>query len=183
MSYRKIIVGISGASGMIYARRLIDHLEGKAEVHLVITKNAGEIAVHEGVSFGDLSCIIYDPDDMAAPIASGSFRHEGMVIIPCSTKTLASVCSGISSNLLTRAADVSLKEKRRCILLLRENPLSRIHITNMLAAHDAGATIMVAAPPFYQKPETIEDLVDAVIARILDHLDIEHEIGCRGSGY
>jgi 4-hydroxy-3-polyprenylbenzoate decarboxylase len=98
-------------------------------------------------------------------------------------KTLSAIAHGFTPNLLTRAADVTLKERRPCILLLRENPLSRIHITNMLAAHDAGATVMMANPPFYHKPEGIVDLVDAVVARILDHLRIEHSIGGRWSGY
>ena len=180
---RKIIIGVSGASGMIYAHRLIRYLAEQAEVHLIVSPVAREIAALEGVTLDGFPVTIHRPDDLAAPVASGSFRHDGMVIIPCSMKTLASIASGITPNLITRAADVSLKERRTCILLLRENPLSRIHITNMLTAHDAGATIMTASPPFYHRPETIEDLVDAVIARILDHLGVDHEISSRWSGY
>lgn len=180
---RKIVIGVSGASGMIYAARLMHHLSGHAEIHLVISPVAGEIAALEGVSLTGFQVINHRFDDLAAPIASGSFRHDGMVIVPCSMKTLASVANGITPNLVTRAADVTLKERRPCILLLRENPLSRIHITNMLAAHDAGATIMVACPPFYSRPVTIEELVDTVISRIIDHLGIDITVSSRWSGY
>lgn len=178
----RIVIGISGASGMIYARRLLDHLSGKAEIHLIITQVAREIARHEKITFEDPALITYPPDNLAALVASGSFRHDGMVVAPCSMKTLAAISHGLSGNLLTRAADVTLKERNRCILLLRENPLSRIHIQNMLLAHDAGATIMTASPPFYHNPEDIITLVDAVVARILDHLAVSHNIGGRWSG-
>jgi flavin prenyltransferase len=180
---RKIVVGISGASGMVYASRLLHHLCPVADVHLIVSPVAREIAAHEGVSFEGLPVTLHRFDDLAAPIASGSFRHDGMVIIPCSTKTLASVATGITPNLVTRAADVTLKERRPCILLLRENPLSRIHLTNMITAHDAGATIMIASPPFYNRPTTIDELVDGVIARILDHLGVDIDISSRWSGY
>jgi flavin prenyltransferase len=180
---KRFVIGVSGASGMIYVYRLLHYLAGRADIHLVISPVAGNIAIHEDVSFEEFPVTIHQYDDLTAPIASGSFRHNGMVIAPCSMKTLASVATGITPNLLTRAADVSLKERRPCILLLRENPLSRVHISNMLTAHDAGATIMIASPPFYNHPVTIEELVDTVILRILDHLGIETDISCRWSGY
>ena len=180
---RCIVLGISGASGMIYARRLLDHLAGKAEVHVIITPVAKDIAGYEGISFEDSDIIIHRQDNLAAPVASGSFRHDGMVIAPCSMKTLSAVSHGFTPNLLTRAADVALKERRPCILLLRENPFSRIHLENMRTAHDAGATIMTASPPFYHRPDDILSLVDAVVARILDHLNISHDIGGRWSGW
>ncbi len=180
---KRFVIGVSGASGMIYASRLLYHLSPCAEVHLVVSPVAGEIAAYEGISLTGFPVTVHRFDDLAAPIASGSFRHDGMVIAPCSMKTLASIANGITPNLVTRAADVTLKERRPCILLLRENPLSRIHITNMLTAHDAGATIMVASPPFYNKPVSIEDLVDAVVSRIIDHLGIEIDISNRWSGY
>ncbi|MDD3573557.1 MAG: UbiX family flavin prenyltransferase [Methanospirillum sp.] len=179
----RIVIGISGASGMIYARRLLDHLSGKAEVHIILTPVAREIASHEQIDFEDPDLIIHSPDNLASPIASGSFIHQGMVIAPCSMKTLSAVAHGFTPNLLTRAADVTLKERRPCILLLRENPLSRIHIENMLRAHDAGALIMTASPPFYHRPDDVTGLVDAVVARILDHLNIMHSIGGRWSGF
>lgn len=179
----RILVGVSGASGMLYARRLLDHLAGKAEVHVIISPVAQEIAHHEQIVFDDPDIIIHAPENLASQVASGSFIHHGMVIAPCSMKTLSAVAHGFTPNLLTRAADVTLKERRPCILLLRENPLSRIHIENMLRAHDAGALIMTASPPFYHRPDTITSLVDAVVARILDHLEIAHSIGGRWSGY
>ena len=168
---------------MIYGKRLLDHLSGRAEIHLIITPVAQEIARHEGVVFDEPDLIFHSPDNLASPVASGSFRHDGMVIAPCSMKTLSSVSHGFTPNLLTRAADVTLKERRPCILLLRENPLSRIHMENMLRAHDAGALIMTASPPFYHRPVDITGLVDAVIARILDHLHIEHSIEGRWKGF
>jgi 4-hydroxy-3-polyprenylbenzoate decarboxylase len=180
---RRFVIGVSGASGIIYAHRLIGYLAEKTEIHLIISPVAREIAALEGVDLDNFPVTLHRYDDLAAPVASGSFRHDGMAIVPCSMKTLAAVSGGISPNLITRAADVTIKERRPCILLLRENPLSRIHITNMLTAHDAGATIMTASPPFYNRPDTIGDLVDAVIARVLDHLGVENEISRRWSGY
>ncbi len=187
----EIVVGVSGASGSIYADRLMHYIAGNVIIHLIITPTALEIARHEGVDLerytkgtsGSKKIILHRLDDISAVTASGSFRHNGMVIIPCSMKTLSAVATGASSNLLTRSADVSLKERRKLILVLRENPLSRIHMTNMITAHDAGATIMMANPPFYHKPDSITELVDAVVARILDSLEIEHSITCRWSGY
>jgi 4-hydroxy-3-polyprenylbenzoate decarboxylase len=106
-----------------------------------------------------------------------------MVVIPCSAKTLAAIASGYADNLITRTADVCLKEQRRCILVTREMPLSKVHLRNMIAAEDAGATIMPACPGFYHRPKTIDDLVDMVVARVLDHLGVEHTLIKRWSGY
>jgi 4-hydroxy-3-polyprenylbenzoate decarboxylase len=105
-----------------------------------------------------------------------------MVIVPCSQKTLASIAHGYADNLITRAADVCIKERRKCILVTRETPLSEIHLANMLAAHRAGATIMPACPPFYHHPETIDDLVDMIVARVLDHLGVQHALAGRWGG-
>jgi 4-hydroxy-3-polyprenylbenzoate decarboxylase len=180
---KEYVIGVTGASGIVYARRLLEVLSGKARVHLVVSGTAREIAVHEGVSLDGFPVIEEDNHNLAAEIASGSFRYDGMAVVPCSMKTLASVSAGFSDTLIARAADVCLKERRRCILVLREMPLSRIHLRNMLAADEAGATVMVASPPFYGRPQTIDDLVDMVVARILDHLGVEHDIGKRWSGY
>jgi 4-hydroxy-3-polyprenylbenzoate decarboxylase len=184
---RRIVIGVSGASGSIYAKRLIEVLHGvfpPVELHLIITATAQAIAEHEHVVFprflGDVS--FYAPDDMFSPVASGSFVHSGMVIIPCSMKTLSAVGAGYASGLMTRAADVCLKERRPLILVVRETPLSRVHMKNMLAAHDAGAVILPAAPPFYMNPVTILDLVDTIIARVLDILHIKHDLNVRWSG-
>ena len=180
---REFVVGVTGASGAIYARRLLEVLCERARVHIVVSDTARQIAGIEGVDLEGFDAIYAENSDLAADIASGSFRYDGMAIVPCSMKTLAAVSNGLAENLIGRAADVCLKERRPLLLLLREMPLSRIHLKNMLAADDAGATVMVASPPFYQRPETIDDLVDMVVARVLDHKGVEHDLGTRWSGY
>jgi 4-hydroxy-3-polyprenylbenzoate decarboxylase len=180
---KKFVVGVTGASGVIYARRLLDILGESTKVHLIISDMAREIASFEGVDLEGCSAICYDFRRMEAPIASGSFRHDGMVIIPCSMKTLSSIARGYADNLITRAADVTLKERRPCLLVMREMPFNRVHLENMLSAHDAGATIMAASPAFYHHPVTINDLVDMVVARVLDHLKVEHSLPVRWEGF
>jgi 4-hydroxy-3-polyprenylbenzoate decarboxylase len=180
---KEFVVGVTGASGIIYARRLLEVLCDAATVHIVISDTGRQIAGIEGVDLTGFDAIYAENSNLSTDIASGSFRYDGMAIIPCSMKTLASVSNGFANNLITRAADVCLKEKRPLILLLREMPLSRIHLKNMLAADEAGATVMVASPPFYQHPRTIDDLVDMVVARVLDHMGVEHRLGTRWSGY
>jgi 4-hydroxy-3-polyprenylbenzoate decarboxylase len=174
---KEIVVGVTGASGAIYARRLLEVLCKDAKVHIIVSDVAEKIATYEGVSFEGLNAEYHSNDKLFASVASGSYRYDGMVVIPCSSKTLAAIANGYADNLITRAADVCLKEGRTCILVTREMPLSRIHIKNMLAAREAGATIMPASPGFYNQPETIDDLVDMVVARVLDHLGVEHSLG------
>jgi 4-hydroxy-3-polyprenylbenzoate decarboxylase len=180
---REFVVGVTGASGVIYARRLLEVLCEVARVHIVISDTARQIAGIEGVDLTGFDAVYADNSNLAADIASGSFCCDGMAIVPCSMKTLAAVSNGFADNLITRAADVCLKERRPLLLLLREMPLSRIHLKNMLAADEAGATVMVASPPFYHHPQTIDDLVDMVVARVLDHLGVRHDLGTRWSGY
>ncbi|MFA7197908.1 MAG: UbiX family flavin prenyltransferase [Methanoculleus sp.] len=180
---KEFVVGVTGASGVIYAHRLLEVLCDQATVHIVISDTARQIAGIEGVDLTGFDAIYAENSNLAADIASGSFRYDGMAIVPCSMKTLAGVSNGLADNLIGRAADVCLKERRPLLLLLREMPLSRIHLKNMLAADDAGATVMVASPPFYQNPETIDDLVDMVVARVLDHMGVNHRLGARWSGY
>ncbi|WP_332448949.1 UbiX family flavin prenyltransferase [Methanoculleus sp.] len=180
---KEFVVGVTGASGVIYARRLLEVLCEEATVHIVISETARQIAGIEGVDLTGFDAIYAENSNLAADIASGSFRYDGMAVVPCSMKTLAGVSNGLADNLIGRAADVCLKERRPLLLLLREMPLSRIHLKNMLAADDAGATVMVASPPFYQHPETIDDLVDMVVARVLDHMGVEHNLGARWNGY
>ncbi|MDR2854667.1 MAG: UbiX family flavin prenyltransferase [Methanomicrobiales archaeon] len=185
---RRVVVGVSGASGSIYAKRLIEVLHEvypPVEVHLIITDTAKAIAEHEHVifpNFKENAVFRYAPDDLFAPVASGSFVHSGMVIIPCSMKTLSAVATGYASGLMTRAADVCLKERRPLVLVVRETPLSRVHMKNMLSAHDAGAVLLPASPPFYMNPDTILDLVDTIIARVLDILYINHDLNLRWTG-
>jgi 4-hydroxy-3-polyprenylbenzoate decarboxylase len=180
---KRFVVGVTGASGICYAGRLLEVLSEKAIVHCIISDTARELALHEGVRLDGFDVIYHDNGDMSAPISSGSFKADGMVVIPCTVKTLAAVANGTADTLISRAADVSLKERRRCILVMREMPLSRIHLRNMLAADEAGVTVMVASPPFYHHPKRVEDLVDMVVARVLDHLGIDHSLGSRWDGY
>ncbi len=179
---KEFVVGVTGASGIIYARRLLEILGKSARVHLIISDVAREIASFEGVELDGCQATYHDNHRMEALFASGSFPHDGMVIIPCSMKTLSSLAHGYADNLITRAADVTLKERRPCILVIREMPFNRVHLKNMLEAHDAGATIMVASPAFYHHPKTIDDLVDMVVARVLDHLQVEHPLPVRWEG-
>jgi 4-hydroxy-3-polyprenylbenzoate decarboxylase len=190
----RIIVAISGASGSIYGIRLLKALLGMPlEVHLIISREAKTVMAHElgfdnGSDLEDLfekedvrfhkaaRLIRHEPDDFLADVASGSFRHQGMVIAPCSMKTLAAVASGYAVNLVERAADVCLKEKRRLVLVPRETPLNRIHLENMLTAHKAGAVILPPSPGFYFHPRQINDLVDFVVARVLDQLKIDQDL-------
>jgi 4-hydroxy-3-polyprenylbenzoate decarboxylase len=180
---KRYVVGVTGASGIIYAHRLLEVLCNDAEVHVIVTEMGERIARYEGVDLRGFDAQYVNNSNMFADIASGSFQYDGMVIVPCSMKTLAAISSGLAQNLLTRAADVCLKERRRCILMLREMPLSRIHLKNMLAADEAGATVMVTSPAFYTQPATIDDLVDMVVARALDHLGVAHTLSHRWEGY
>jgi len=180
---KEYVIGVTGASGVVYAHRLLKVLCRDATVHIIVSDIAQLIAAHEQVSFEGFPAMYHGIDNIAAPIASGSHRFDGMVVIPCSQKTLAAIANGYADNLITRTADVCLKEHRKCILVTRETPLSKIHLKNMLAAEDAGATIMPACPAFYHKPETIDDLVDMVVARVLDHLGVEHALAKRWEGY
>lgn len=192
---KKIIVGVTGASGAIYALHTIHGMLANAvEVHLVVSDYGAYVIDSETdfhlknknlleefkSQFGDevLSgeIVRYNNKDLAATISSGSFRTDGMVIVPCSMKTLAGVANGAAGKLIERAADVTLKEGRRLVLVPRETPLSKIHLKNMLAASDAGAHILPAMPAFYQKPTTIKELADFVAGRILALFDIEAEL-------
>ena len=176
---KRIVVGITGASGILYAKRLLDALSGKAEIHIIISDAAKTVAAYEGISLDGYPAVYEDNARLEADVASGSFLYDCMVIVPCSMKTLSAVANGYADTLIARAADVCLKERRRLILVPRETPYNRVHLTNMLAAHDAGAVIMPASPPLYTNPQSVSDLADMIVARILDHCGIEHQIGKR----
>jgi 4-hydroxy-3-polyprenylbenzoate decarboxylase len=183
---RKIIVGISGASGAIYAQRLVAALVSArarglvSDVAVVLSRTAEQVWKHElGGDVRALGLPVHEGRDYDAPFASGSAGWGAMVVAPASMSCVARIAHGISDDLLTRAADVILKERRRLILLARETPYSSIHLENMLAATRAGALIMPATPSFYGRPKTLEDAVDTVLARVLDHLDVEHSLAPR----
>ncbi|MCS7096322.1 MAG: UbiX family flavin prenyltransferase [Nitrososphaerota archaeon] len=177
----RIIVGISGASGVIYGIRTIEVLrELNVETHLIVTGSAVKIARAEcDLDREDITKMAdkcYDVEDLTAPISSGSFLHDGMVIIPCSMKTLSGIATGYADNLLLRAADVCLKERRKLILVPRETPLNMIHIRNMLTLAEAGAIILPAMPAFYGRPKSVDELINYVVGRVLDQLGISHSL-------
>ena len=177
-SSKRLIVGISGASGIIYAVRLLELLqETDVETHLVVSR-AGEITrAHElemdTKQLHNLASVSYAIGDVGAAISSGSFRTMGMVILPCSMKTLAEIATGVTSNLLTRAADVVLKERRRLVLMVRETPLHAIHLKNMLSVTECGGIIMPPVPAFYIMPKSIDEMVINTVCRVLDLFDID----------
>ncbi|MBT4989745.1 MAG: UbiX family flavin prenyltransferase [Rickettsiales bacterium] len=181
---KNIIIGISGASGSIYGVRIIEKLKTLPNVktHLVITKSA-HITLDLETDYKlreiiDLADFHYNINDIASLIASGSFITNGMIIAPCSVKTLAAIATGNCTNLLTRAADVILKERRSLVLMLRETPFNLIHIDNMQKATLAGAIIMPPVPAFYTKPQSIDDIINYSVARALDLLSI-HDGGIK----
>ena len=194
----RYIVGISGASGAPYVRRVLQVLANSDhELDLVVTASGSKVLeVEEGVNFsGDIDADIgelsrwigvdmstragfkwHHSSNVAADIASGSCHVDGMVVAPCSGGTLARIANGMSQNLLERAADVTLKERRRLILVTRETPLSLVHLRNMVAATEAGAIVLPASPGFYHNPKTIDDLVDMIAGRILYHLGLDSDL-------
>jgi 4-hydroxy-3-polyprenylbenzoate decarboxylase len=180
-AYVNLTIAITGASGVIYGKRLLEVLrDKKVETHLVISQAAEKIIAHElgttKESLEKLASAVYEVDDWSSPIVSGSFKTDGMVIVPCSMKTLAGIANGFAENVILRAADVVLKEKRNLVLVPRETPLSTVHLKNMLELANQGVIIVPAMPAYYHKPKSIEDLVDFVVGRILDVLGIEHNL-------
>jgi 4-hydroxy-3-polyprenylbenzoate decarboxylase len=174
----KIIVAITGATGAIYGVRILQRLrEAQAETHLVISRWGARTLLHETPfsreQVESLATVTYAPADMGAAISSGSFRTDGMVIAPCSAKTLAAVAHGFGENLVHRAADVVLKERRRLVLVVREAPLSDIHLENMLKLSRMGAVVLPPMPAFYNHPRTIDDVVDHTVSRVLDQFGLE----------
>jgi 4-hydroxy-3-polyprenylbenzoate decarboxylase len=168
---KKIVVAVTGASGSIYARRLLQHLAQhptEPEVGVVLSKNAPDVWKHELGTGPDLPFKVYSRDDFWAPFASGSARYTEMVIVPCSMGTLGRIAHGISDDLITRAADVILKERRRLICVLRDTPYNQIHLQNMLTVDRAGGIILPASPSFYSRPTDFDSLADTVISRVLD---------------
>ncbi len=190
---RRFIVALTGASGIVYGIRLLEYLlTAGMEVHLVASEAAylvlkqemdwdfssgRETVLRSKLPQGKL--VIYENKNLAARIASGSFLHDGMIIVPCTMATLSAVAQGSSSSLIERAADVALKEKNRLLLVPRETPLSSIHLHNMLRAAEAGAHIIPAMPAFYHHPLDIDDLVSFLVGKILDNLGIEHQLFSR----
>ena len=170
---KRLVIGISGASGALLAVRLLQRLSegGGVETHLVTTRAAESVIEMEtGQKVEELAALAahyYRPDDLGAPISSGTFHTEGMIVIPCSMKTLAGIASGYSDNLLLRAADVTLKEGRRLVLVPRETPLSAIHLENMLKLARMGVIMLPPLPAFYHHPKTVDEVIEHTVARAL----------------
>jgi len=179
-----LVIGITGASGAVYGIRMLEVLkEAGVETHLVVSKWAEEtIKLETARTISEVRKLAthwYDESDLAAPISSGSLKSLGMVVVPCSVRTLSSIANGFSHNLIARAADVTLKERRRLVLVVRETPLSSIHLENMLRVTRAGAIVMPPNPAFYMKPASLDDLVDCFVGRVLDLFGVEHGLRCR----
>ena len=179
---KRIVIGISGATGAIYGIRLLEMLSGAddIETHLVIS-DAATKTIHMETSWSveqvkSLAHTCYDTRDVGADIASGSFLCEGMVVIPCAIKTLSGIAHSYNDNLLVRAADVTLKEKRRLIVVVRETPLHKGHLNLMMALADLGATVLPPIPAFYFMPKTLDDIINHTVGKVLDSLRIDHRL-------
>jgi flavin prenyltransferase len=177
-SRKRIVVGVSGATGIVYAVQLLRRLrQVQIESHLVVSKAGDLTRTYETTlsmnELRDMADVNYRVGDVSAAISSGSYKTMGMIVAPCSMRTLAEIAIGMSSTLLTRAADVTLKERRKLVLLPRETPLHAGHLRNMLAITEMGGIIMPPVPAFYLKPATIDQLVDDTVCRVLDLFDID----------
>ena len=185
---KRVVVAITGASGPVYGIRLLQVLrEVGVETHLVLSTSARQTICFEAppLTAGDVAALAHatwEPRNVAAPIASGSFRCDGMVVAPCSMKTLAAIAHGHGDGLVARAADVTLKERRRLVLVPRETPLHLGHLRNMVAVTEMGGIVVPPVPAFYHRPRTIDDLIDHTVGKILDLLDIEHALFERWNG-
>ena len=182
---RRLVVGISGASGVIHGIRLLEVLRDRPdlETHLILTKPAERTIVEETSwepsAVRALASVVHAVGDVGAAVASGSFETLGMAVIPCSIRTASAIAYGLADNLLTRAADVTLKERRKLVLVVRETPLHRGHLKALLEATENGAVILPPMPAFYTMPESVRDIVDHTVARVLDQFGIEHALSKR----
>jgi 4-hydroxy-3-polyprenylbenzoate decarboxylase len=178
---KRIIIGIVGASGVIYGIRMLECLkETDYETHLIISE-AGKLNIKIETAYqpnevADMADYVYDHKNVAAGPASGSFLTEGMVVVPCTIKTLSGIANSYTENLLVRAADVSLKEKRKLVLVVRETPLHKGHLALMSRAADMGAHILPPVPSFYHRPKSIQDIIDQTIGKIFDYMGIRHDL-------
>ncbi len=185
---RRLVIAISGASGAVYGVRLLKTLQEATDIetHLVVSDAGWHNLQHElamgRAAVEALATQVHDVRDIGATLASGSFQCAGMVVAPCSMRTLAAVAHGLADNLITRAADVMLKERRRLVLMVRESPLSLIHLRNMVSVTEAGGIICPPLPAFYLRPQSVDDIVDQGVARVLDLLDIPHRLTARWAG-
>jgi flavin prenyltransferase len=187
-SPRRLVVAITGATGAIYGVRLLQQLSNTpgVETHLVVS-DAASLTLHQEVGMQrrdveSLAHVVHRNRDVGASIASGSFQTDGMIIAPCSMKTLASVAHALSDNLIARAADVVLKERRRLVLMVRETPFNLAHLRNMTAVTEMGGIVFPPLPSFYHRPASIDEMVDHTVARVIDLFGIEHALAPRWAG-
>jgi 4-hydroxy-3-polyprenylbenzoate decarboxylase len=185
---RRLVIAITGATGAVYGVRLLQHLAAMpgVETHLVIS-DAANLTLHQEVGMQRrdveaLADVVHRNRDVGASIASGSFQSDGMVVAPCSMKTLAAVALGLSDNLIARAADVVLKERRRLVLMVRETPFNLAHLRNMTAVTEMGGIIFPPLPSFYHRPASIEEMVDHTVARVIDLFGVDHTLAPRWAG-
>lgn len=176
-----LVVGITGASGVIYGVELLKALQNTdVETHLILSKSAGRnLAIETDYSLEDVRAmadVVYSNKDVGAAVSSGSFLTRGMIVVPCTIKTLSGIANSYNANLITRAADVSLKENRKVVLMVRETPLHKGHLEMMVRCADYGATILPPMPSFYHGPKTIQDIVNQSIGKALDQFGIEHDL-------
>jgi 4-hydroxy-3-polyprenylbenzoate decarboxylase len=184
---KRLIIGMTGATGAIFGARLLEVLDGTdIETHLIVSKWSQQTLEHETSytldRLRDLASETYSAGDMGAKVSSGSFHTDGMVIVPCSLRSVASIAHGLGDHLVHRAADVILKEKRKLVVVARELPLSTIHLENLLKLSQMGVTILPPMPAFYNHPESLDDMVDHIVMRILDQFDVARELVARWDG-
>jgi flavin prenyltransferase len=179
---RRIVVGVSGSSGQIYAFRLMQALESdpKVETHLIVSEGA-RICIAQETDFTadqleSLADYVYKPSDIAARISSGSFMTDGMIVVPCSMKTASAIANSYSDNLLSRAADVAMKERRKLVVVPRETPLHSGHLRNLLQLSEMGAVVLPPVPAFYHHPQTVDDIINHTVGKVLDQFGIEHQL-------
>ena len=181
MDKRRLIIGITGASGAVYGTRLLEQMRASnaCETHLVVSSSGIMTAQEElGMKRADIEAladVVHNVKDIGASIASGSFQSAGMVIVPCSMKTLSSIAHGFADNLVSRAADVILKERRRLVLVARETPLNLAHLRNMTTVTEMGGIVFPPVPAFYTHPKSMDDIINHTVGRLLDLFDIPHE--------
>jgi len=185
---QRLVIAITGATGAVYGVRLLQHLQHTAgvETHLVVS-DAAVLTLHQETGLARreveaMAHVVHKSGDIGASIASGSFQSDGMIIAPCSMKTLAAVAHGLSDNLIARAADVVLKERRRLVLMVRETPFNLAHLRNMTAVTEMGGIIFPPLPSFYHHPQSISDMVDHTVGRVLDLYGITHALAPRWAG-
>ncbi len=183
---KRIVIGITGASGVIYGIRALEALRGRAETHLIVSAAAKQTIALETAwtlpQIEAMASVVHDEHNLAASVSSGSFRTDGMLVLPCSIKSLSAIANSYNETLIPRAADVTLKERRRLVLAVRETPLHAGHLRLMQQATESGAIIVPPVPAFYTRPTSLDDIIKQTVGKMLDLFDVEHELFPRWNG-